>query len=121
MTLYARLLDGEVDRLVELTAEQYAALQVNGKAAFLRLWIVDPQPTPSATQAVQMGPVVITGTEARQTWTLRDKTQAELDAEANAADRPTVKAVVTALTTDIAAYNANPDVTGTAVERLAKL
>ena len=43
------------------------------------------------------------------------------DAEANSADRPTIKAAITALSADIAAYNANPDVTGTAVERLAKL
>ena len=123
MTTYARLTAemNAVDLLLELTAEQYVALEANGKASWLRLWAVDAQPTPGATQVVEHGPIVINETEARQTWALREKTQAELDAEANSADRPTIKAAITALSADIAAYNANPDVTGTAVERLAKL
>lgn len=122
MTIYARLnAEGLVDRLVELTPEQYAALELNGKATWLRLWVVDPKPTPGATQVVVDAGIVIGATEAHQTWALRDKTQAELDAEANAADRPALLSMIAAITVDIDAYNANPDVTGTTVERLAKV
>lgn len=60
-------------------------------------------------------------TEARQTWGVREKTQAELDAEINSADRPLLLQMLSAITTDIDAYNANPDVTGTAVERIIKI
>ena len=48
---------------------------------------VDPQPTPSATQAVVNAGVVFDAAAARQTWALRDKTQAELDAEARTAEK----------------------------------
>lgn len=118
MTTYARLnAGGTVERLVELTAEQYAALQVNGKAAWLRLWIVDAQPAPSATQVVTNAGIVITATEARQTWGLRAKTQGELDADANEAERLQLRAVIANLAASVQA----PDVAGTAVERIAKL
>lgn len=122
MSLYARIKqDGSFDRLVELTADQYAALQANGKAAYLRQWVVDPQPVPEPSQVVVDAGIVVGPVEAHQTWSLRAKTQAELGADANAADRSTLLSLITALTTDIDAYNANPDVTGTTAERLAKL
>lgn len=122
MTIYARITpEGSVDQLIELTAQQYASLQVNGKSSFLRLWIVDPQPTPSPSQVVMRGPITVGATEARQTWTLRDKTSAELEREQYLADLPTLRALLSAITADIQAYNPTPDVSGTAVERLAKL
>lgn len=122
MTAYVRLnADGAIERHLDLTPEQYAALQANGKAAWLRLWVVEAEPVPTATQVVAPGPITISATEARQTWTIRDKTQVELDAETNAADRPLLLQMIAAITADIDGYNANPDVTGTAVERLAKL
>jgi len=123
MTTYARLTESQtsVETWVELTADQYAALQGNGKASWLRLWVEDAKPTPGPTQAVSAGHITITQTEARQTWVLRDKTERELAAEQNAADRPTLVQLIAAITTDIDAYNANPDVSGTAVERLTKL
>ena len=94
----------------------------NGKAAaLLRLWMVDPEPAVTATQVFQPGPIVITDTEARQTWVVREKTQAEVDREANATDLPQLKQLVVELTADIQAYNANPDTSGTAAERLTKL
>lgn len=121
MTIYARVFESTVEALVDLTAEQYDALQANGKSAYLRLWLVDPKPTPTALQTVVTGPVVVGQTDARQTWLIMDKNQAELDAEQNAADQPTLLAMIAALTTDIDTYNANPDVSGTSVERLTKL
>lgn len=122
MTTYVRLnAGGAIESRIELTPDQYAALQANGNAAWLRLWVVDTQPVPTATQIVISAGIVITSTEARQTWGLREKTQAELDAEANAADRPLLFQMITSISADIDAYNANPDVSGTAVERLTKL
>lgn len=54
---------------------------------------VDPQPTPSATQVVVLSGIVFDATTARQTWALRDKTAAELDAEAQAAEKDQLLAV----------------------------
>ena len=88
---------------IELTAPEFAALQANGKASSLRLWVIDAQPVPSATQVVIDAGYVIEATQARKTWTLRNKTQAELDAEQQAADLVVLKALVTALNADIAA------------------
>lgn len=122
MTTYVRInAAGEIENRFDLTPEQYAALQANGKAAWLRVWLVDPQPVPTATQVVINAGIVITTTEARQTWVVREKTQAELDAETNAADKPILLQMLSAISADIDAYNANPDVSGTAVERLTKL
>jgi hypothetical protein len=121
MTTYARIRDGVFDSLHDLSAEQYNALVANGKAAHLRLWIVDPEPVDIAPQVFHQGPIVITATEARQTWVIRDKTPAELDRDSNATDLPQLKQLVTELTSDIQAYNANPDTNGTAAERLTKL
>lgn len=123
MKTYARIsADGQsVEGLFDLSDEQYAALQINGKAAWLRTWVVDAKPSVTASQLIVAGPIVIDAVEAHQTWTVREKTQAELDAEQNAADRPALLAMIAALSSDIDAYNANPDATGTAVERLTKL
>jgi hypothetical protein len=65
--------------------------------------IVDAQPVPNASQVVIDTGIVIGQTEAHQTWGLRDKTQAELDADAQAAELAQLKAMVAALTTDIQA------------------
>lgn len=118
MTTYARLNSGGTfDQFVDLTAEQYAALQANGKAAWLRTWIVDTKPVPTATQVVINTGIVITATEARQTWGVRAKTQTELDSEENEAERTRLRTVIT----NIAASVAAPDIAGTAAERIVKL
>lgn len=99
MTIYAKLnTGGTVERLVDLTPEQYAALQANGKAIWLRLWIVDAAPTPSATQVVESGPIVITSTEAHQTWVLREKTASEIEQESVRAERDKIDEVLADLT-----------------------
>jgi len=83
MSTFARVRDGQVEGLFDLTDEQYAAMLANGKAAFLRYWIVDPKPEVGPAQVLEDGPVVITHLEARKTWLLREKTQTELDYEAS--------------------------------------
>ena len=115
MTTYARLnVDGTVERTVDLTAEQYAAMQANGKAAWLRLRTEDAKPVPTAGQVLVDEGIVVTATEARQTWGLRDKTQAELAGEENEAERVRLRTVIDALTAPV-------NTTGTAAERLTKL
>lgn len=99
MTTYVRLdAEGAIERHLDLTPEQYAALVANGKAAWLRLWIEDPFPVPSATQVIVDAGIVITSTEARQTWALRDKTPSELEADAILADRAKIEEIFTSLT-----------------------
>jgi hypothetical protein len=119
MTTYARLDPATLQfaTLVELTPEQYAALEVNGKAIYLRAWSVDPKPTPSATQIVFSGPIVIDATTARQTWTLQDKSAEQIDREQAEADRPQIRAMLAAMQ----AYAENQDVSGTAVQRIERL
>lgn len=118
MTLHYRTTDGS---LHDLTAEQYAALVANGKAAVLRLWSVDPMPTPSASQVVIDGGILVDATTARQAWTFRAKTQRELDADTNALELPTLIAYIDQWTTAIQGYNPNPDMTGTVAVQAANL
>lgn len=95
---------------VELTPQQYAE-QGAWKQSFLRLWVVDPPPVPDPTQLVSNTGVAIGATEAHQTWGLRDRTQAERDADAAAADIDSIKTLLVVLR----------DGAGTAGERLARL
>jgi hypothetical protein len=78
MTTYYRVSDGA---LRELTAEQFAALAPN-KRDDLRLYIIDSQPVPSATQVVVDAGIVVGLAEAHRTYSLRDKTADELEADA---------------------------------------
>lgn len=64
---------------------------------------VPAQPVPSATQVVVDAGIVFTPPTATQQWALRDKTAAELDTDAQAAERPVVQAMLDALTADIQA------------------
>lgn len=83
MSTYYRTTD---QQLVQLTAEQYGRLAPS-KHAVLRPYRVDPEPTPSSTQYVVRGPVVVTETEARLTWALIEKTAQQLADEAFSAER----------------------------------
>lgn len=118
MTLYYRIPDGSI---FNLTPAQYAELQANGKATYLRLWSVDAMPTPGPTEVVISGGIIVDATTARQAWTLRAKTQAELDREANADELPSLLLYIDALTTDIAAYNPNIDTSGTIAQQAANM
>jgi hypothetical protein len=86
MTTYARIANGAVERLVDLSAEQYAQMQANDKAVYLRLWVVDAKPTPGANQVVTDAGIVIDATTARQTWGLRQMTADETEAAAIATE-----------------------------------
>lgn len=83
MSSYYRTTDRQV---IQLTPEHYARLAPS-KHAVLRPYSVDPEPTPSPTQYVTRGPVVVTETEARLTWVLSAKTAEQLALEAFTADR----------------------------------
>jgi hypothetical protein len=95
MTTYYRVIDGE---LRELTAEHYAALAPN-KRDGLRLWVVDPQPTPAANQAVFDAGIVVGPVEAHQTWGLRAKTEDELERDAIRGERGDIDAVISSINT----------------------
>jgi hypothetical protein len=100
MTLYYRTTD---QRVLDLDPAIVAG-QAQSKRDILRLFIVDTQPAPSATQAVADGGIVVGPVEAHQTWALRAKTQSELDADADATDAATLKAsaAITLLKAEIA-------------------
>lgn len=118
MTLYYRTTDGSTH---DVSAEQYALLEANGKAALLRLWSVDPMPTPGASEVVISGGIVVDATTARQTWTVRPKTQAELDADTNSLELPTLLSYIDQWTTDIQAYTPNIDTSGTTAQQAANI
>jgi hypothetical protein len=63
--------------LHELDAEQFDGM-AESKKAILRPFLTDPQPEPSATQAVVDLGIVVGEDEARRMWALRDLTADEL-------------------------------------------
>jgi hypothetical protein len=83
--------------VINLTDEQYLALAGNPKREWIRPLVIDPQPTPSATQVVVDAGIVVGPTEAHQTWALRDKTADELEAEAIAAAKAGYQAHIDSL------------------------
>jgi hypothetical protein len=104
---YARLNEqGEVELVIDLTAEQYAAMQANGKAARLRIWLVDSKPTPAAGQIVFDAGIAVGAVEAHQTWGLRQMTADELEAEAVAAAKAGYQAHIDALNLQLDITNA---------------
>ena len=74
--------------------------------------LIDTQPVPSAAQVLVNAGILFTQTTATQTWSLRAKTAAELDADAATVERAAIKAPAL-----IAALQSG---TGTAGERLAR-
>ena len=82
MTTYYRVSDGA---LRDITQEHFASLAEN-KRADLRLLVIDPQPTPTAGRVVVSAGIVVGATEAHDTWAMRDKTEAELEDDALAAE-----------------------------------
>jgi len=103
MTTYARLTQDKLalEALVELTAEQLAQMQANGKAALLRLYVVDAQPVPTTGQKVVAGTPMIDATTYHRTYVLAAKTASELDAEAQVAELVQLRTLITALQADI--------------------
>lgn len=111
MTTYYRVTDG---RVLELDPAFVAQLAPS-KRDTLRLYSVDPQPVPTATQYVATGPVVVDATTARKTWLLVEKAAEQLDGEAflalQLAQLELARQVYTALKTGA----------GTSAERLARV
>jgi hypothetical protein len=95
MTTYYRITDSTFH---ELTAEEYAARQANGKAVALRLYVIDAKPAPSASQVVVDAGVVVGPVEAHQTWSLRSKTSSEQETEALLVERAQIDAMLADIT-----------------------
>lgn len=77
---YYRTSDAAV---IDISAEQFAALAPAKQGAH-RPYSVAPLPAVTSTQKAVPGHVVVTDTTAAKTWTIVDKTQSEIDAEAEA-------------------------------------
>ena len=103
MTAYARLdpIAGTVNAIVNLTQAQFDALNGNPKQAYLKPLVIDTQPVLTAAQTIVDAGYAIEATQVRQTWSLRNKAQAELDADSQAAELVQLKAMVSAIQTDI--------------------
>lgn len=110
MTIYYRTNDGA---LIDLSDKQLQALAPN-KRELLKIYSVDAQPVPSATQYVGSGPVVVEGIAARKTWRLLDKPAEQIAAEQFTAQREQDLAQIRL------AYTALKNGTGTAAERLTR-
>jgi hypothetical protein len=111
MTAYYRLTD---ERVLVLDPDFVAQLAPS-KRDTLRLYSVDPKPTPSATQYVMPGPVVVDATTATKTWLLLDKSAEQIAAEAFQA----LQAAQLELARQV--YSALKNGTGTAGERLVRV
>jgi hypothetical protein len=110
MSLYYRLTD---ERVLDLDPALVASLAPN-KRDTLRTYSVDPKPTPTATQVVVPGPIVVDATSARRTWQLANKSAEQLAEEQftaqQTADYEQIRAIYVALKNG----------TGTAAERLTR-
>lgn len=90
--------------LSEVPNEDYLALQAHPtKAAFILPVVIDAQPTPTSQQVVESAGYVVEAAQVRRTWALRDKTAAELDDDALAAELVQIKALRSALQADVTA------------------
>jgi hypothetical protein len=107
---YYRITDAAVLDL----PEAYVASLPPLKQALLRLYVVAPKPTPSATQFVKNGPVTVDQITATKTWLLENKSSEQLFAEKFEADRAADLEQIRAV------YLALRNGTGTASERLTR-
>jgi hypothetical protein len=106
MTTYAKLLAGQFEKLVELTPEEYAGMQANGKAVNLRLWAPTEAPVAQAGQVVEAAAPIIDATTATQAWAVRSKTADELEAEALAAEKAQLATYLADIQTQLDISNA---------------
>jgi hypothetical protein len=101
MTTYYRITD---QVLRDLTPEEFAALAQN-KRDILRVYVIDAQPVPSATQVVVSAGLVVGPVEAHKTWALRDKTADELEVDNLAAEKAQLDNWLTDVQTQLALDN----------------
>lgn len=78
--------------LHEISDTDWQAFVANGKSVLFRLWVPTAQPIPSSTQYVRQIAPIITSTTATQAWELVNKTQAQIDAEANDSELQSLRA-----------------------------
>jgi hypothetical protein len=104
---YARLRPNStvVEAIIDTTPEAVAALAPN-KRAWLRLFVIDPQPTPTAAQVVVDTGYLVETDKVRQTWALRTKTAAELDNDDLLAEQANINVMLTDLTAQRAVTSA---------------
>lgn len=106
--------DGTIAHVREYDDALIAAM-APAKRQWYRPVVVDPQPSVTATQTAERQPNialwVIEPTQVRVPWVVRDLTQPELDAQADAAELAVLQQVAAALKAG----------TGTAAERLVRL
>lgn len=102
MALFARInpLGPTIDSVVDIDPAAVASL-VDAKRQWVRPIVADAVPTVPTSQVVERGPLVIEPTQVRQTWVVRDKTQAEVDADSATTERATLVAMVAAIQSDI--------------------
>ena len=86
----------------------YAQAQAAGnpKVQRLRPLIVDPLPALTATQVADRGPYVIELAQVRITWVVRDKSAAELEADALALEKDQINGYIDDLNTQLNITNA---------------
>jgi hypothetical protein len=96
--------------IIEMSQQDYDALVISNpnKAALLRPLVVDPLPTINAAiEKIVAGPIVIEALQARETWTVVAKTQAEIDAENDVAASNLYFSTLTATLADLTAGTGN--------------
>ena len=104
--------------IIEMSQQEYDALVISNpnKAVLLRPLVTDPLPTINAAiEKIVAGPIVIEATQARETWTVVAKTQAEIDADNDTAAADLYYSTLTATLADLTAG------TGNNADRLARL
>jgi hypothetical protein len=110
MSLYYRTSDA---RVLDLDPAHVATLSAPKRATLLP-YTVDPTPTPSATQYVTHGSVVVENGAARKTWLLVNKTAEQLATDQFVAQRETDLAQIRTV------YAALKAGTGTTAERIRR-
>lgn len=106
--IYARIeADGSIT-LIDLDPTLVAKWVADGnpKALVHRAYVVDPQPTPGATQKVVGAGYVVEPTQVRQTWSLADKSAAELEADALKTERADLDTYLASLQAQLDISNA---------------
>jgi hypothetical protein len=98
--------------VIQLTQQQYAALQVSNptKAALLRPLVTDILPTITALQKIVAGPIVVEATQARETWLVVNKTASELEIEELETEQSQIADRITKINDAIAEHQAVLDV-----------
>jgi hypothetical protein len=107
--IYARIEADNSITLVDLDPALIAkwAAETNPKAILHRAYVIDAQPTPSATEKVVSAGYVIEPTQVRKTWALLTLNAAELEAADLQAEKAQIDGYITDINTQLAISNAD--------------